>query len=113
MSLPTASQNTQYYLQAGYGLACAVASAEMALFGEAFAEAASSFAVGSVWGVVFCATIHLGRRLFGSIRLGRRMIHCGCRLLQYDPFGVSSFAVQSVGGTVFSVQSVGGTVFGV
>jgi hypothetical protein len=32
MSLPTASQNTQYYLQAGYGLAYAVASAEMALF---------------------------------------------------------------------------------
>jgi hypothetical protein len=32
MSLPTASQNTQYYLQAGYGLACAVASAEMAPF---------------------------------------------------------------------------------
>jgi hypothetical protein len=33
MSLPLAMQNTQYYLQAGYGLACAVvASAEMALF---------------------------------------------------------------------------------
>jgi hypothetical protein len=42
--LPTASQNTQYYLQAGYGLACAMASAEMALFAEAFAETLS-FAV--------------------------------------------------------------------
>jgi hypothetical protein len=35
MSLPIASQNTQYYLQAGCGLACAVASTEMALFAEA------------------------------------------------------------------------------
>jgi hypothetical protein len=32
VSLPIASQNTQYYLKAGYGLACAMASAEMALF---------------------------------------------------------------------------------
>jgi hypothetical protein len=32
MSLPFATKNTQYYLQAGCGLACAVASAEMALF---------------------------------------------------------------------------------
>jgi hypothetical protein len=32
MSLPIASQNTQYYLQAGYGVACSVASAEMTLF---------------------------------------------------------------------------------
>jgi hypothetical protein len=31
MSLPIAFQNTQYYLQAGYGLACAMASAEMTL----------------------------------------------------------------------------------
>jgi hypothetical protein len=46
MSLPTASWNTQYYLQAGYELACAVASAEMALFAEAFA-------VQSFWGIVF------------------------------------------------------------
>jgi hypothetical protein len=35
MSFPIASQNTQYYLQAGYGLACAMASSEMALFAEA------------------------------------------------------------------------------
>jgi hypothetical protein len=32
MSLPFASPNAQNYLQAGYGLACAVAIAEMALF---------------------------------------------------------------------------------
>jgi hypothetical protein len=67
MSLPTASQNTQYYLQAGFGLACAVASTEMALFGEAFAEAsslrcdpfgASSSAVQSMhWGHCLCSTI--------------------------------------------------------
>jgi hypothetical protein len=31
MSLPLAMQNTQYYLQAGCGLACAMASVEMAL----------------------------------------------------------------------------------
>jgi hypothetical protein len=39
MSLPLPSQNTHHYLQAGYGLACAVASTEasteMALFAEA------------------------------------------------------------------------------
>jgi hypothetical protein len=41
MSLHIASQNTQYYLQAGYGLACAMASAGMALFAETFAEVMS------------------------------------------------------------------------
>ena len=86
MSLPTASQNTQYYLEAGYGLACAVASAEMALFGEAFAEAASSFVVGSVWGVVFCGRICLGRHL-----------------LRYDPFGASSFWFDPFGALSFAV----------
>jgi hypothetical protein len=35
MNLPIASQNTQYYLQAGYGLGYAEASAEMAVFAEA------------------------------------------------------------------------------
>jgi hypothetical protein len=35
ISLPTASHDFQYYLQAGCGLACAVTSAEMACFAEA------------------------------------------------------------------------------
>jgi hypothetical protein len=85
MSLPTASQNTQYFLQAGYGLACAVASAEMALFVEAFAEA-SSFAVQSIGGVIFCSSIHLGK----------------C-FLQFNPLGVLSFVVRSFVGTDFAV----------
>jgi hypothetical protein len=42
VSLPIASQNTQHYLKAGYGLACAMARAEMALF-----VGALSFAVRS------------------------------------------------------------------
>jgi hypothetical protein len=88
MSLPIASQNTQYYLQAGCRLACAVASAEMALF-----VGALSFAVRSIGGVVFCVSvicgsIRWGRCLFGSIRCGRRLCgsicwgHC---LLQFNP----------------------------
>jgi hypothetical protein len=87
MSLPTASQNTQYYLQAGYGLAWALASAEMALFVGALSLGASSlrfdpfrgvsFAVRSVGGVVFairsfprrvfCGSVCWGHRLCGSI----------------------------------------------
>jgi hypothetical protein len=58
MSLPIASQNTQYYLQAGCGLApCAVASAKMALFAEAFAGALSlqfdPYGALSLRGIVF------------------------------------------------------------
>jgi hypothetical protein len=50
MSLPIVSQSTRYCLQAGYGLACAVANAEMALFAKALSLGfddveASSFAV--------------------------------------------------------------------
>jgi hypothetical protein len=81
MSLPTASQNTQYYLQAGYGLACAVASAEMALFVEALALGASSlrldpfggvsFAVRSVGGVVFAVQSFRRRVFCGSVHWGR------------------------------------------
>jgi hypothetical protein len=56
MSLPIASHNTQYDLQAGYGLACAVASAEMALFVGALSL--------SVWGVVFCGSIRWGSVVF-------------------------------------------------
>jgi hypothetical protein len=48
MSLPIASQNAQYYLQTGCGLACAVSSAGMALF-----VGALSFELRSVGGVVF------------------------------------------------------------
>jgi hypothetical protein len=106
MSLPTASQNTQYYLQAGYGLACAVASAEMALFvgalscrfdpfgGVSFAVRSVGgfvFAVRSIGGTVFCGSVRWGRRLCGSI------LSEAC-LLQFDPLGSSSFAVWSVGG---------------
>jgi hypothetical protein len=62
MSLPTVSQNTQYYLQAGCGVACAMASAEVALF-----VGALSFAVRSVGGVVFAVRSFWRRVLCGSI----------------------------------------------
>jgi hypothetical protein len=52
MTLPIASQNTQYHLQAGCGLACAVASAKMAFFVEAFTEA-FVFVVPSFGGNIF------------------------------------------------------------
>jgi hypothetical protein len=63
ISLPLSSQYTQYYLQAGYGLACAVASAKMALFAEALSLrfdpfGAMSFVVRSIWGIVFCGSIN-------------------------------------------------------
>jgi hypothetical protein len=79
MSLPTASQNTQYYLQAGCWLACAVASAKMALFAGALWLGASSFAVRSVGGLV-SAVQSFWRRVFcGSVRWGRL---CGSILLE-------------------------------
>jgi hypothetical protein len=58
MSLPIAFQNTQYYLQAGDGLACAMASIKMALFVGASSLrfdpfGGVSFAVRSIGGVVF------------------------------------------------------------
>jgi hypothetical protein len=83
ISLPIASQNTQYYLQAGYGLACAMASAEMALFEGALSFAVRSvggvsFAVRSIGGTVFAAW----RRVFcGSVRWGR----CLCGLILSGP----------------------------
>jgi hypothetical protein len=82
MSLPTASQNTQHYLQAGYGLACAVASAEMALFLGALSLRASAFAVWCVGGVVFAVPSFRRRVFYGSIRWGRR-------LLRFGPLGAS------------------------
>jgi hypothetical protein len=64
MSLPSAPPpNTQYYLQAGYGVACAVASAEMALFAEALRRRC------------LCGTIIWRRRLCRSIM--RRRCVCG------------------------------------
>jgi hypothetical protein len=99
MSLPLASQNAQCYLQAGYGLACAVASAEMALF-----VGALSFAVPSVWGNVLCGSILSEACL---LRFGL----FGASSFWFNPFGASSFAVSSVGGVVFAVPSVGGLVF--
>jgi hypothetical protein len=79
--LPIASQNAQYYLQASYGLACAVARAEMALFVRAL-----SFAVRSVGGVVFAIRSIPRRRLlrFGPL---------GALSLRFDPFRGVSFAV--------------------
>jgi hypothetical protein len=68
MSLPTAFQNTQYYLQAGYGLACAVASTEMALF------------VGAL-------SLRFDLLRFGPL---------GALSLRFDPFRGVSFAVRSV-----------------
>jgi hypothetical protein len=103
MSLPTASQNTQYYLQAGYGLACAVANAEMALFVGALSLGASSlrfdpfggvsFAVRSVGGVVFAVRSFWRRVFCGSVCWGRRL--CGsilseACLLRFGQLGVSS-----------------------
>jgi hypothetical protein len=90
ISLPIASQNTQYYLQAGYGLACAMASAQMALF-----EGALSFAVRSVGGVV------LRFDPFGGVSFAVRSV--GALSLRLDPFGGVSFADRSVGGDVFAV----------
>jgi hypothetical protein len=133
MSLPTASQNTQYYLQAGYGLACAVASAEMTHFVGALSLrfdpfGGASFAVRSVggiisaslsfWRCVFCGSVHWGRRLCGSILyeaclcgsilLEARLLRfglLGALSLRFDPFGGVSFAVRSVGGVVSTVRS--------
>jgi hypothetical protein len=64
MSLPIASQNTRYCLQAGYGLAYAVASAEMAL----------------LWGHCLCGSILL-RGVFCGLILLRRCL-CGSILLR-------------------------------
>jgi hypothetical protein len=124
MSLPTASQNTQYYLQAGYGLACAVARAEMAYFVGALSLGASSFLVRSVGGVVsavrsfrrrvFCGSVRRGRCLCGSILSEACLLRfslLGALSLWFDPFGGVSFAVQSVGGVVFAVASFRRRVF--
>jgi hypothetical protein len=59
LSLSIASQKTQYYLQTGYGLAYAVASAEMAL----------------LWGRCLCRSILLRNVFCGSILL--RRVFCG------------------------------------
>jgi hypothetical protein len=67
MSLPIASQNTQYYLQAGYGLARAVASAEMALFAEALSVRFDHLEALSVPRRCLCGSIIWRRCLFGSI----------------------------------------------
>jgi hypothetical protein len=88
MSLPIASQNTQYYLQASYGLACAVASAEMAL----------------LWGRCLCGSFFSEA---SSLRFGP-LEAC---LLRFDLLGASAFAVWSVGGTVFAVRSFRRRVF--
>jgi hypothetical protein len=88
MSLPTAFQNTQYYLQAGYGLACAMASAETAL----------------LCGRRLCGSIHWGRRLCGLILLEVFLLRfgpLGASSLWLDPLGASSFAVRSFRRRVF------------
>jgi hypothetical protein len=97
MSLSTAYQNTQYYLQAGYGLACAVASAEIALFAEALPLRFDHLEASSL-----------------------RFDHAGTCLLWFDPFEASSlrfnhdgcvaFAAQSCGVVVFAAQSFRGIV---
>jgi hypothetical protein len=67
-SLPLASQNTQYYLQSGYGLACAVASAEMSLFAEALSLWFNPFGALSLWFNPF-ATLSLRFDPFGRLSL--------------------------------------------
>jgi hypothetical protein len=95
MSLPTASQNTQYYLQAGYGLACAMASARRN----------GSFCGGVCRDIVFCGSI-LPRRVFCGSIMRRRC------LLQFNPLEVLSFAVWSCGGGMsLAVGSFGDVVF--
>jgi hypothetical protein len=97
VSLPTASKSTQDYLQAGCGLACAVASAEMALFANGlslcldhagaislrlYAVEVSSLQIDDAVASL-CSSIMRRSRLCGSIM--RRRCLCGwimwrCRL---------------------------------
>jgi hypothetical protein len=108
MSLPIASQNTQHYLQASYGLACAVASAEMALFAEALflrfdhLEALSlrfdhaealSFAVQSFGGIVFA--VQSWRRRSCHLRLDQSEV----LPLQFD-IAVRSFGYVVICGSI-------------
>jgi hypothetical protein len=88
MSLPTVSQNTQYFLHAGCGLACAMASAEMALFAAALSVWFDHLEVlplrldhseeSSLW---FDGFIIRRRRLCGSII--RRSCLCGLFLRRH------------------------------
>jgi hypothetical protein len=130
MSLPIASQITQYCLQAGYGLAYAVASAEMALLrgrclcGSILFETCLCGSIllrrvfcGSILlRRVLCGLILSRRCLCGSIRLGRvlcglilsRRFFCGsiclvtC-LLRFDPFGDVSLRFDLFGDVSFAV----------
>jgi hypothetical protein len=60
---------------------------------------ASSFAVRSIGGTVFCGSIRWGRRLLRFRHLRFNLL--GALSFWFDPLGASSFAVRSVVGAVF------------